>query len=61
MRQLVIHTSVLYIKMELLLHAHRGIRTVHYEFVRVVEVDAEPLRGVVVVARGRVDQALVAL
>lgn len=55
------HTSILNIKMELLLHAHGGEGTVDDELVGMVEVHAESLRRVVIVARRRVDQALVAL
>lgn len=47
--------------MEFLLHAHGGVRAIHYELIGVVEVHAEPFSGVVVVAWRRVDQAVVAL
>lgn len=47
--------------MELLLHTHGGVGALDDELVGVVEVHAEPLGGVVVVARRRVDEALVAL
>lgn len=57
----LIHTSILYIKVEFLLHAHGRVGAFHYELVRVVEVYAESLRSVVVLPRRRVDEALVAL
>lgn len=47
--------------MEVLLHAHSGVRAVDNEPFGVIEVHAEPLGGVVVLARKRVDEALVTL
>lgn len=54
-------TSILNIKVEVLFHAHGGVRAIDDELLWVVEVHAESFRGVEEMTRRRVDQALVTL